>query len=229
MGARAREFARVRSRCSAATVSLLSPFAFVRICAARCRCSVLLNCVPFFLPSNITNVSLVVGGSERASACLALVQMVDGFLPGMGAADPVKIPSWKVRAGTIKDPKVITRIDPVTGRPMDTSKPLAKRTGTSMGAPIAAAKPKVVESKGLKPLDGALEMSEKHGIHGATEPDPDGIWKSGSASQKVELAGADLPDDWLRTWKPPARSTTAEPAASTAGLILPAKEFVLVG
>ena len=164
------------------------------------------------------------------SVSLALVvQMVDGFLPGMGAADPVKIPSWKVRAGTIKEPKVITRIDPVTGRPMDTSKPLAKRTGTSMNAPIAAAKPKVAESKGLKPLDGALQMSEKHGIHGATEPDPSGIWKSGAASQKVELVGADLPDDWLRTWKPPARSTTAEAAASTAGLILPAKEFVLVG
>ena len=183
---------------------------------------------PFFSP--FQNKRFVRGSAPALSVSLALVsKMVDGFLPGMGAADPVKIPSWKVRAGTIKEPKVITRIDPVTGRPMDTSKPLAKRTGTSMNAPIAAAKPKVAESKGLKPLDGALQMSEKHGIHGATEPDPSGIWKSGAASQKVGLVGADLPDDWLRTWKPPARSTTAEAAASTAGLILPAKEFVLVG
>ena len=158
--------------------------------------------------------------------------MVDGFLPGMGAADPVQIPDWKVRTGTMKEPKVVLRIDPITGRPMDTSKPMAKRTGASMSAPVVAAKATATVSKGLNALDAkamALDMSTKHGIHGATQPDPSGIWKSGTASQKVELAGAALPDDWLRTWKPSAWPTTAEAAAQTAGLILPAKEFVLVG
>ena len=128
--------------------------------------------------------------------------MVDGFLPGMGAADPVTIPDWKVRTGTIKEPKVVLRIDPITGRPMDTSKPMATRSGGAMNSAVVAANPTGTVSKGLKPLDAALDMSTKHGIHGATEPNPSGIWKSGTASQKVELAGAALPDDWLRTWKP---------------------------
>ncbi len=159
--------------------------------------------------------------------------MVDGFLPGMGAAAPVTIPGWKVRTGTMKEPKVVLRIDPVTGRPMDTSKPMSKRTGTSMNAPVEAAKATAAVSKGINAPDAMAAqrelMSTKHGIHGATQPDPSGIWKSGTASQKVELAGAALPGDWLRTWKPSAQPTAAEAAAQTAGLILPAKEFVLVG
>ena len=164
--------------------------------------------------------------------CLWLARarpMVDGFLPGMGAADPVVIPGWKVRTGTMKEPKVILRIDPITGRPMDTSKPMAKRTGNAMGAPVVAAKATAAVSQGLKEAKAmALDMSTKHGIHGATQPDCSGIWKSGNASQKVELDGPAMPDDWLRTWKP-ARPMSAEAAAQTAGLILPTKEFVLVG
>ena len=155
--------------------------------------------------------------------------MGDGFLPGMGAADPVTIPDWKVRTGTMKESKVVMRIDPVTGRPMDTSKPVAKGTGTTMNTAVLAAKPKAASLKGLHALGAGLDMSMRHGIHGATEPSPSGIWRSENASQKVDGPGTALPDDWLRTWKPPVRPTSAETAAQRAGLILPAKEFVLVG
>ena len=113
--------------------------------------------------------------------------MVDGFLPGMGAADKVEIPNWKVRSGTIKAPNVETRIDPVTGRPMDTSKPMTKRTGQAMNTMVEAANPTAdAEVQGKKELDAGLDMSGKHGIHGATEPSPRGIWKTQAAAKKVE-------------------------------------------
>ena len=129
------------------------------------------------------NVHAVVSSSFVQNLRPAL--MVDGFLPGMGAAEKVSVPCWTVRTGTAKPPKLETRIDPVTGRPMDTSKPLSKRTGQAMNVAVAAAKPVVVVPKGLKPLSEGADMSQKHGIHGATEPEPSGIWRTEAAATKV--------------------------------------------
>tara|TARA_B110001452_G_scaffold226748_1_gene201326 strand:+ start:1688 stop:2899 length:1212 start_codon:yes stop_codon:yes gene_type:complete len=60
---------------------------------------------------------------------------------------------------------------------MEPGRSLSKRTGKSFGGKVELAKPHVdAVIRGRAPLE--QEVFHKHGIHGATEPDPSGIWKT---------------------------------------------------
>lgn len=134
--------------------------------------------------------------------------MVKGFLPGMGAADPVLVPKWSIRTGLEPPDNSEVRVDPVrnilpsvrrpemprsrccpsrtqvTGRPMEPGRSLSKRTGKSFGGAVELAKPHVDRVvRGKKSLEE--ELVHKHGIHGATEPDPSGIWKTQTMAESV--------------------------------------------